>query len=83
MGLPDNIKRLREERGYTQAELGGLVGVAQQVIADYEGGKYRPSIETGVRLANALGTTVEQLLDSGDAMKDERRMKSGLIESAK
>ena len=82
MAFQDNVKRLRDEKRYTQAELGELVGVAQQVIADYEGGKYRPSIETGVRLANALGTTVEQLLDSGDAMKNERRMKSGLIESA-
>ena len=65
MAFQDNVKRLRDEKRYTQAELGELVGVAQQVIADYEGGKYRPSIETGVRLANALGTTVEQLLDSG------------------
>lgn len=64
MAFQDNVKRLRDEKRYTQAELGELVGVAQQVIADYEGGKYRPSIETGVRLANALGTTVEQLLDS-------------------
>lgn len=65
MAFQDNVKRLRDEKRYTQAELGELVGVAQQVIADYEGGKYKPSIETGVRLANALGTTVEQLLDSG------------------
>ena len=65
MAFQDNVKRLRNEKRYTQAELGELVGVVQQVIADYEGGKYRPSIETGVRLANALGTTVEQLLDSG------------------
>ena len=63
MAFQDNVKRLRDEKRYTQAELGELVGVAQQVIADYEGGKYKPSIETGVRLANALGTTVEQLLD--------------------
>lgn len=68
MAFQDNVKRLRDEKRYTQAELGELVGVAQQVIADYEGGKYRPSIETGVRLANALGTTVEQLLDSMDDM---------------
>lgn len=66
MAFQDNVKRLRDEKRYTQAELGELVGVAQQVIADYEGGKYRPSIETGVRLANALGTTVERLVDGGD-----------------
>lgn len=68
MGFQNNVKRLREEKGFTQAELGELVGVVQQVIADYEGGKSKPSIETGVRLANALGTTVEQLLDSMDDM---------------
>lgn len=66
MAFQDNVKRLRDEKRYTQAELGELVGVAQQVIADYEGGKYKPSIETGVRLANALGTTVERLVDGGD-----------------
>lgn len=66
MAFQDNVKRLRDEKRYTQAELGELVGVAQQVIADYEGGKYMPSIETGVRLANALGTTVERLVDGGD-----------------
>lgn len=71
MAFQDNVKRLRDEKRYTQAELGELVGVAQQVIADYEGGKYRPSIETGVRLANALGTTVEQLLDSNVSDKSE------------
>ena len=71
MAFQDNVKRLRNEKRYTQAELGELVGVAQQVIADYEGGKYRPSIETGVRLANALGTTVEQLLDSNVSDKSE------------
>ena len=39
MGFQNNVKRLREEKGFTQAELGELVGVVQQVIADYEGGK--------------------------------------------
>lgn len=66
MEFQNNVKRLREEKGFTQAELGELVGVVQQVIADYEGGKSKPSIETGVRLANALGTTVERLVDGGD-----------------
>ena len=34
MAFQDNVKRLRDEKRYTQAELGDLVGVAQQVIAD-------------------------------------------------
>ena len=42
-----------------------MIGVSQQAIADYERGKIKPSIETGVNLAKALGTTVEQLLNNG------------------
>ena len=43
-----------------------MIGVSQQAIADYERGKIKPSIETGVSLAKVLGTTVEQLLDNDD-----------------
>lgn len=63
MAFSDNAKRLREEKQYTQAELGKLVGVSQQVIGDYEKGKKLPTIVTGVDLAKALGTTVEELVE--------------------
>lgn len=63
MAFSDNAKRLREEKQYTQAELGKLVGVSQQVIGDYEKGKKLPTIVTGVDLAKALGTTVEKLVE--------------------
>lgn len=64
MTFSDNVKRLREENQYTQAELGKIVGVSQQTIGDYEKGKKLPTIVTGVELARALGVTVEQLVDS-------------------
>ena len=63
MAFSDNAKRLREEKQYTQAELGKMVGVSQQVIGDYEKGKKLPTIVTGVDLARALDTTVEKLVD--------------------
>ena len=63
MAFSDNAKRLREEKQYTLAELGKLVGVSQQVIGDYEKGKKLPTIVTGVDLAKALGTTVEELVE--------------------
>ena len=68
MAFSDNVKRLRERKNYSQSELAELVGVSQQVIADYEKGKKIPNIVTGVDLARKLDTTVEQLLDSMDDM---------------
>lgn len=65
MAFPDNVKRLRKKKRLTQAQLGELIGVSQQVIASYERGKSKPSLETGTNLAKALDTTVEQLLNNG------------------
>lgn len=43
-----------------------LVGISQQMIADYEKGKKMPTIVTSVDLARKLDTTVEWLVDGGD-----------------
>ncbi len=62
MSFADNVKRLREEKGLTQAELAGQVNVAQSMIAQYEKGLKVPTIVTGVALARKLGTTCEALV---------------------
>ena len=56
--------RLREERarlGLTQAELAERVGVSRKTINTVENGVFVPSTALALRLARALGTTVEQL----------------------
>lgn len=63
MSFADNVKKLREEREYSQNELAKLVGVSQPTINDYEKGKKVPSIITGVDLARKLHTTVEKLVE--------------------
>lgn len=68
MSFADNVKRLRLVKNYSQSELGALIGVSQQMIADYENGRKKPTIENCVDLARKLDTTVEQLLDSMDDM---------------
>lgn len=62
MSFADNVKRLREQRGLSQAELAIIVDVTQPMIAQYEKGLKIPTIITGVELARALGTTCEELL---------------------
>ena len=56
--------RLREERtsrNLTQAQLAELVGVSRKTINTVENGIFVPSTVLALRLAKALGTTVEML----------------------
>lgn len=56
------IYQLRINRGLSQRELATLCGVTQQFIQRIEKGKVYPSIQTVVKLAAALGTTTDELL---------------------
>lgn len=69
MAFADNVKRLREEKEYSQAELAKLVGVSQPLINDYEKGRKVPTVITGVDLAKKLDTTVEQLVNGNTGLK--------------
>ena len=56
--------RLREERarqGLTQADLAALVDVSRKTINTVENGVFIPSTVLALRLARALGTSVESL----------------------
>lgn len=56
-----NIRKYRTEKGLSQRELGELVGMTQQQIAQYENGKRKPKLETLDKLAKALGVKPGQL----------------------
>nr|DAQ32510.1 MAG TPA: Helix-turn-helix XRE-family like protein [Caudoviricetes sp.] len=56
-----NIRKYRIEKGLSQRELGELVGMTQQQIAQYENGKRKPKLETLDKLAKALGVKPGQL----------------------
>lgn len=58
------VNRLREERerlGITQAELAERVGVSRKTINTVENRIFIPSTVLALKLAHALGKTVEQL----------------------
>jgi putative transcriptional regulator len=56
------LKRLRQRRGLTQAELARRIGVHRVTIATWETGRFRPSVDGLPRLAKALGVPVTELL---------------------
>lgn len=62
------FSRLREERvarGLSQAELAARAGVSRQLVAAVEAGHNTPAVDAGLRLARALGTSVESLFSPG------------------
>lgn len=61
MLLRNQLKMRRREAGLTQAHLAQAVGVTRQSIIAIEKGKYKPSIELALKLAQVLSCPVEEL----------------------
>ncbi len=59
--MQNHVKRLREERGLTQKELGEQVGVSRQAINAIETGRFDPSIWLAYDLARFFGLSIEAL----------------------
>jgi putative transcriptional regulator len=60
-GLANRLREARAERGWTQAELAERVGVTRKTINTVENGVFTPSTLLALKLAQAMGTTVEDL----------------------
>jgi len=65
MALGERIRELRKEKGWSQAELGELVGTDSQHISRYETGRITPSVDALVRLAAALDVSTDYLVKEG------------------
>ena len=61
------IKKLREKKGITQAQLADLIGVSSQAVSKWETGKGLPDIALIEPLAKALSVSITELM-SGDTV---------------
>ena len=59
--LANKIKERRTELGLTQAELAEKVGVTRKTVNTVENAVFTPSATLAIKLADALGVSVEQL----------------------
>jgi putative transcriptional regulator len=59
--LSNRLRELRSERDLTQAALAELVGVSRKTINTVENGVFVPSTILALKLARALGCTVEAI----------------------
>ncbi|NFA43696.1 XRE family transcriptional regulator [Clostridium botulinum] len=66
MNIGKNIRILRKNKKMTLKELGSKVNLSEQAIGQYERGDREPNIETLVKIATALDTSLQQLLETND-----------------
>jgi transcriptional regulator with XRE-family HTH domain len=60
--LSANLRAFRELRGFTQTELGQRAGIGSASVSHFETGQRAPSLESLVRLADALEISTDALL---------------------
>jgi transcriptional regulator with XRE-family HTH domain len=87
--LADHIRQLRLETGLTQAELAARAGVTVETVARLErvlrgrsSANSNPSLETLVRLAQALGVEVAELLSEPTRPKPREDRISMILRTA-
>lgn len=60
--IGSNIRMVRNAMGISQTELANRVGSDKSAISRYENGTQRPSLETLMRVADALGVDLIDIL---------------------
>ena len=63
MNIAENIRKHREAAGLSQKELAVKVAVEQGSISKFENGIKTPSIAMGKAIANALGCSLDELVE--------------------
>jgi putative transcriptional regulator len=61
--VKNRLKVLRAERDWSQAELGGRLGVSRQAVNAIETGKYDPSLPLAFKIARLFHTRIEDVFD--------------------
>lgn len=63
--MKNQLKLLRAEKGWSQAELGDRLDVSRQAINAIETGKYDPSLPLAFRIGRLFGMPIEEIFDDG------------------
>ena len=77
MKFEERLKQYRENKGWTQAELGEKSGVSSRMIQRYEAGTSRPRWDAAEKIATALEVPVSDLLGQSGMLVAEAADKGG------
>lgn len=66
MNIGESIRRRREEKGITQAQLAQSVYITQSMLCQIERGTKSLSVPLGMEIASVLGCRIEDFTGNGD-----------------
>lgn len=80
MNFADRLKVLRKQKGISQSKLAELIGVHFTQVSRYEREETKPNAEAMTKLAKALDTTVDYLMNgTSDDIVREAGLEKELI----
>lgn len=59
--LKNNLKKIRKEKNFSQADLAKIVGVSRNTISSIETGQYNPTAKLALILCIALDKKFEEI----------------------
>lgn len=62
----NQVREQRNERGWSQAELGAKLGVSRQTINAIETGRYDPSLPLAFKIARLFESSIEALFQPSE-----------------
>jgi putative transcriptional regulator len=65
--MNNQLRLLRAEKGWSQAELAGRLDVSRQAVNAIETGKHAPSLSLAFRIAREFALPIEQVFSGDDA----------------
>ena len=65
--MKNNIRVLRAERRWTQADLAKELGISRNSVNAIENGKYDPSLPLAFKIARLFGQRVEEIFEDDGA----------------
>lgn len=68
MTFCERLKKIRQAKGLTQAQLSELSGISSRMIQKYEYGVSRPRYDAAEKLAQALEIPISELLGEGETL---------------
>ena len=69
----DRIRERRDQRGWTQDALAEKAGISKGFLSDLENNKRNVSADYALRIANALGVSLDYLIRGELTKRDEER----------
>lgn len=61
--MKNSLKALRAERGWSQADLAGLLKVSRQTVNAIENGRYDPSLPLAFAIARVMQLRIEEIFE--------------------